>query len=341
MFDLYSDWHSHIFDPDRIPYALGAMLVTAIIGMISGPLGGNANPFFWYLIDKIFGGLGDRLDRAQRKSSDLMFRGFILMTFTLFFSMLAAEITRRFGMAYPLGGFSQSIVLSLCITSGAVWFALLKLYFALEQKKMGTGAYYAISRSTRMNLATADDHGITRIAMNFTAQSFDKGMVAPVFWYLVGGFPALFAYAALSALCWRFAKQGFTKGFGAVPLAIEKLLGFIPSLYAALLITLASLFTPTAKLHKGIASWMTVKGRTPYEQGGFPLTAMAWALNVTLGGAGQDLQGSAIKSAWAGPEGASAQISHKHLRQAIYISVLAHLLFVGSLLGAYVWGGIH
>jgi adenosylcobinamide-phosphate synthase len=117
-------------------------------------------------------------------------------------------------------------------------------------------------------------------------------------------------------------------------------MGFIPSIYAALLLTLAVSFTPTAQLHKGIAAWLGHKNRSPYEQGGFPLSALAWSLNVSLGGASQDISGSAIKGEWVGPDGATAQVGHKHLRRGIYINVIAHILFIASLLGAYMWGAM-
>lgn len=74
----------------------------------------------------------------------------------------------------------------------------------------------------------------------------------------------------LAALGWRFGKDGFSKGFGAVPLALEKLMGYVPSLFAATLMTLATIITPTAAIHKGVAAWFGHKNRAPYEQGGYP-----------------------------------------------------------------------
>lgn len=334
-----SHLHSLIFDPARIPPAIAAILAAVFVGMITGPVAGNANPFYWLAVDKIFGGFGDRLDRKHRPASDLMFRGFIVMTFVLFFSLLIANYFVTVTQSHMLYGFSQTLPLLVCITSGAVWFSLLRLYFALEKDRVVPGAYYAISCSTRTNLSNADDYTITRTAMSFSARSFDKGLICPIFWYLLGGLPALFAYTGLAALAWRFGKSGFTKGFGAIPLTLEKLLGFIPSVFAAILLTLASLFTPKATLHKSIASWFGKKGRVSYEQGGYPLSIIAWALNVGLGGPSLDLAGSAIKSGWAGPEGASAKISHTHLQHAIYINVIAHLLLLATLLGAYLWAG--
>ena len=339
MDNFFLQWHPQIMDPERIPVAIAAIFVVSVVGMISGPLAGNANPFFWLFLDKASGLFGDRLDRIERPRSDLVFRGFVLSTVSIFLSMLAGGALATYAASASIYGMAEILCLGLVITSGSVWFVLLRLYFALEKKKLEKGAYYGISISTRTNFSLSDDFGITRAAIGYVGRSFDKGLVAPVFWYLIGGLPLAFVYAALGAMAWRFGKDGFTKGFGSVPLALERLMGFVPALFSAVLITCAGLFTPTASLSKGVASWLGHKNRAKYEQGGFPLSAIAWLLNVSLGGASQDITGSAIKSEWTGPQGASARIDHTHLRCALYISVMAHILFLASLCGAYVWSG--
>jgi len=202
--DLYTQLHALVFNPDRIPTALAAICLSMIVGMVTGPLAGNANPFFWGIIDKVFGRLGDRLDRLRRHRADLMFRGFLLMAFVLVFGLILAKICIDLpftGWVYDAVGI---VVLSLLLTSGSVWFVLLKLYFSVEKQEITRGSYYNVSRSTRVDLTSTDDFGIIRIAMGYAARSFDKGLVAPVFWYLIGGFTAVFAYSCLAALAWRW-----------------------------------------------------------------------------------------------------------------------------------------
>lgn len=339
MRDGFLNLHEHIMDVDRIPYAIMAILITMVVGAITGPLLGNANPFLWLVIDKVFGGFGDRLNKAHRPKADLIFRGFLITALTLFLALLLGKGLSLIVFEYPLYNMSEAVALSLLLTSGSVWFALLRLYFALEQKKVGEGAFYAVARSTRRNLSVGDDLSITRCAMGYSVRSFDKGLIGPVVWYLIGGLPFAVIYSALAALAWRFGKDGFSKGFGGAPLALERLLGFIPSLFSAVMIALASMFTPTAKVGKGLASIGGMKNRAPYEQGGWPLSVLAWSLNLSLGGAFQDISGSAIKGAWVSPEGATAKNNHKHLRRALVISVIVHFLFLVTLASAYLWGG--
>jgi adenosylcobinamide-phosphate synthase len=336
---LISEIHAHLMDPDRIPFAIMAVLVVSIIGLFSGPLAGYAGPLTWWITDKTIGPLGDRLDKRQRTRPDLMLRGFIVVSIAILLALLLSGFLESLASEPSFYGLLEVLILSLMLSAGSLWHALYLLYQALEKKTVGKGAYLSIARTAHKNLSIADDFGITRTGMGLSARMFDKGLVSPVLWYLIGGIPAALIYSVISALAWRFGKDGFTKGFGTIALGLERLMGYVPSLYAALLLTLASLFTPTAKLHKGVAAWFGHKNRAPYKQGGFPLSALAWSLHVSLGGASQDLSGSAIQGAWVGPDGATAKVEHQHLKRAIYISLMAHLLFVASLGGAYVWSG--
>ena len=330
----------YIMDAQRIPEIIIAIIVSAVIGVVSGARLGFVYPFLWFCADKTIGSIAARLDKTHRPVADLLFRGFIVTTFTVGLFVLVARILENILPTIPYAQIITIIALSLCLSGGALWSALLRLHKALTANKILQGAYLPISRSSRVNLTSTDDFGITRTGMAMVAYGFDKGVVAPTIWYVIAGFPALFLYSALSFLSWRFGKNGFSKGFGAIPMALEKLMGYIPSIISSFLLTCASLFTPTAKLHKGLLAWVQNKSKAPYEQGGRPLKSMAWALNISLGGAVQDLEGSSLKNVWIGPEKATAKTGADHLKRAIYISVMAHMLLVAILGSAYAWSGL-
>lgn len=333
--EILTGWQENLLDPERLIYAAGALALTSVVGLAVGPVAGNANPLLWQGIDLIFGRAGNKLDRAGRPHADLVFRGFLMTFFAvllaLFLSQKAQTLTER--TAY--GPFLEILLLSMVLTSGSVWYGLIRLYKAMDKKKALKGAYYTLARSARLNLTKSDDFAMTRAAIGFSARSFDKGLIAPIIWYFILGLPAAFIYTALAALAWRFGRNGLNKGFGAVPVALEELLGFIPSLFSALIITLAGLFSPTAKLHKGIASWFGSKGRAFYAQGGMPLSALAWTLNIALGGPAQSIDGETMKLIWVGPAKATAKVEPGHLRRCIIISIVAHLLLLCILCGAY------
>jgi len=331
----FAQLHDFFIDVDRIPILICALLICIVVGMVTGPFMGNANPALWSVLDILFGKMGDKANKPQRGHADLVFRGFILNVIILmFFYGVGVGLFRSFGGMF----FIEAFLVSLAITSGAVWFSVLRLYFALAQQGKAEGAYYAISKSTHTNLNTTDDYGIAREGIAFTAISFDKGLVAPALWYVIGGLPALYIYSGLAAAAWRFGKCGHGGSFGATFMALERLMGYMMSYIAGYLFTCASLVAPSARFSQALKQWWQSRGKAPYEEGGVALSALVWPLQIIVGGAVQDLTGYLIKKAWIGPEGATAKVEHYHLKRAIVANVIAHLFFVLILTIMYWYG---
>ncbi len=331
---ILQDFQANIMTPDRILIAIAALILVTIIGMVRGPLGGHATPFYWHLVDIAFGRFGARMDKSGRLKGDLIFRGFLLTALVLGLSYMFGRLLSMLGFYYPIWSVVEIVSLSLVLTSGAVFAGVGRLYRALNDKKVTQGAYYTIARSTRTDLSNSDDYTITRLGMGLTLKMFDKGVVAPIFWYLISGLVGVYLYAALAALAWRFNREGHGSGFGAAAAELEKLMGFIPNLLSGVLVALAGLLTPTAGMTRSFLGLMTTKGAASYGEGGLPLTAAAYALKVSLGGPTTDLEGRKVARGWVGPSGATAQLNAKHLHRAVYITFMAHLLFLAALLGA-------
>ena len=327
-------------NPERLDVAIFAIVVTAIMGIATGPLLGNANAFVWVVFDKVFGGLGGRLDRTNRSARELVLRGLIFTVLIGLLSYALGLYARKMTFAFPLSGFMEVYLLSLLLTSGAVFFTLLRLFFAIDKNKTVKNSYYALAHSARADLSAADDYTITRVGMGYAAFAFDKGLVAPVFWYLMLGLPGAFLYSGLSMLAWRFGKEGFSKGFGRVPIALEAIMGFVPQFISGILFSFAGLFTPTGGFTRAFIGQYWGGNQTKYAQGGFPLKAMAHSLKVSLGGPVKDLNGSTLKREWVGPSGATAQLSPGHLRRAIYMYGVAVLLLIALLGWAILWTGV-
>ena len=232
------------------------------------------------------------------------------------------------GRHYPHWSVIEIIGLSFTLSAGAVWAAQGRLYRALNEKKVTPGAYFTVARSSRTDFSKSDDYSITRTGMSLGLRSLDKAIVAPVLWYLIFGLMGAYLYAGLAALQWLFGRDGYCSGLGKSINALEELLGFVPNIISGFLIALAGILTPTAGMTRAFLGLFRTQGRAKYTQGGLPVTAAAYALNVSLGGPTLDLDGHAIKRNWVGPAKATAQLVSKHLHRAVYISFMAHLLFL-------------
>ncbi|MEM8834014.1 MAG: cobalamin biosynthesis protein, partial [Pseudomonadota bacterium] len=328
-----------IFSGDRLLVAIAALLLVMFGGMIRGALGGNANPFLWHLVDLIFGKFGAKMNKKGRPKGDLIFRGFMLGIFVIALVFLLGRALEVLGDHYSTWSLIDILALSAVLSSGAVFASMGRLYRALNEKKVTPGAYFSIARSTRTDLSKNDDYTITRVGMGFALKSFDKAVVAPILWYLIAGLAGAYLYAALAALRWRFGKEGHSGGFGDAMIALEKLMGYIPNIFSGLLICLAGLLTPTAGMTRAFLGLGKQKGQAKYEEGGLPVTAAAYSLNVSLGGPTTDLDGDTIKRSWIGPDKATAQLESVHLHRVVYICFMAHLLWLAGLSFAAVFEG--
>lgn len=331
MTELIHNFQDQIFTPERLLVAMAALAIALIGGMLKGAIGGHATPFLWHILDILFGRLGSRMDKPSRLKGDLIFRGFILAVVILLIGFFIGRFLGLLAGYYTTWSIVEIVSLCLVMVSGSIFVALGQLYKALNDKKVTPGAYFTIARSTRTDLSRNDDYTITRVGMGLALKSFDKGVVAPIFWYLIGGLPVAFIYSALAFYGWRFGRDGHGSGFGEAGVTLEKLMGFIPNMLSGVLIAFAGILTPTAGMTRAFLGLMTTKGAATYGEGGLPMTAAAHSLNVSLGGPTTDLDGQSIKRGWIGPSGATAQLEAKHLHRVLYICFMAHLLFFASL----------
>ena len=340
---MLSQFHESLFDIERIPFAALALIATMIVGAVTGPFMARAVPLMWVAQDLIFGRIGARLDRTRRKQADLMFRGFLFMVFVLALMLIGIKGAGALQSAVPYIGAWYVEVLALCglLSCGALWSAALALFKTLDQKeKPSKGAYFTLSRTTLRDLNSTDDFGLTRLSLATIVRQLDKGAVSPVLWYVIGGLPLALITSTLSFMAWRFGKDGFGKGFGVIMLALDKLVGFVPTLLSGVLLSVASLVTPKGNIIRAIQGWSEGKRKAAYEEGGQPVTILAFALNISIGGPVRDLYGSSLQNSWAGPEKASAKTTPDHLRRGLYMVVVAHIYLLAMLGGAYIWGQI-
>lgn len=332
-------FHAELFDIERIPFAALALIISMAVGAVTGPFMARAVPVAWIVQDLLFGRIGVRLDRTRRTQADLMFRGFLFMVFVLALALLVIKASQ----ALPYAGRWYVEVIALCgfLSSGALWHSVMTLYKALEQKeKPSKGAYFTLSRTTLRDLNSTDDYGLTRLALATLVRQFDKGAVSPVLWYIIGGLPAALIVSTLGFLSWRFGKDGFGKGFGMIMLALDKLTGFVPTMLSGILLNIAAINTPKAGLTRSLGGWSEQKRQSAYAEGGRPVTILAYALNISIGGAMRDIYGSSLQNSWVGPKKASAKTTHDHLRRGLYMVVLAHIMLLAMLGGAYIYGQV-
>lgn len=155
----------------------------------------------------------------------------------------------------------------------------------------------AVARIVGRDTAGMDGPAISRAAIESAAENVSDGVVAPAFWFLLGGLPAMAVYkmvnTADSMIGYRTERH---EAFGKAAARLDDLLNLVPARLTALLI---------AALHGGLGRWREIaeearRHRSP--NAGWPEAAMARALNVALSGP-RAYHGRMQDFAWVHPRG--------------------------------------
>ena len=136
----------------------------------------------------------------------------------------------------------------------------------------------AVGMIVGRDVARLDESDIATAAIESLAESFCDGVVAPLFWFVVGGLPGLFVYKAVNTADSMIGhREPRWRSFGWASARFDDLLNLIPARLAGVLVAIA-----------GRGGWRVMlrdarKHASP--NAGWPEAAMAGALGVRLGGA--------------------------------------------------------
>jgi len=137
---------------------------------------------------------------------------------------------------------------------------------------------------------------VTRAAIESAAENLSDGVVAPAFWFLIGGLPGLMIYkitnTADSMIGHRTPRH---EQFGWAAARFDDLLNWVPARITAALIALAHGHTDPAPILRD-----AVLHRSP--NAGWPEAAMAVVLNCSLSGP-RSYNGNWQDFPWVWPEG--------------------------------------
>ena len=122
-----------------------------------------------------------------------------------------------------------------------------------------------------------DEQGVAAAALESLAESFNDGVVAPLFWFLVGGLGGLFAYKAVNTADSIIGhREEPYRCFGWAAARTDDLMNLIPARIAGALIALAA--------GRGWTVMLRDARKHASPNSGWPEAAMAGALGVQLGG---------------------------------------------------------
>jgi len=237
---------------------------------------------FAYLIDKIFGEfsfirhpviiMGDYIKWFEKYFyNNTIFRGAVLtLSLLLIVWLIVGSISSNINhLPNLLGIFLSSIIASTTIASKMLYDSVKDLLQNPHHIK------YLVSRDTQ----ELSDSDINKAGIETYAENLSDGVVAPIFYLLVLGLEGAFLYKAINTLdsMVGYRNEHYEK-FGKISALLDDVVNYIPSRITALLIGILMLS------RKAILEFHSFGKKHDSPNAGHPISAMALALDVQLGG---------------------------------------------------------
>ena len=132
-----------------------------------------------------------------------------------------------------------------------------------------------------------DENGVIRAAVESVAENTSDGIIAPLFYLVIGGPALALAYKAVNTLDSMIGyKNERYKDFGWASARLDDLANYIPARITGILIAIASaiIFYSLFTIHYSLKMMLRDGKNHSSPNSGFPEAAMAGALGVHLGG---------------------------------------------------------
>jgi adenosylcobinamide-phosphate synthase len=212
----------------------------------------------------------------------------------------AAGVAALALLLLPVGG--VAIVLTPAAPAGWIGFLILALLAAslpaqrsldahvravaqaLEREGLA-GGRRAVAMIVGRNPQALDEAGVARAAIESLAENFADGIVAPLFWMVVGGLAGGALYKAVNTADSMIGHRSERYiAFGWAAARLDDLVNLPASRLAALWLVLAAAIVPRASASAAIAAIRRDAGHHRSPNAGWPEAAMAGALGLKLAG---------------------------------------------------------
>lgn len=308
---------------DPLILLLGAMGLDALFGGFRNLFRLVPHPEAW--LRRVVTGFERKLNREKRSPMDRAVRGLVVSVV-----VVAATIATGIGVAWlsrnhDFGWIIELVLIAALIDQRGRYVQVRLVGAALAGGNL-EAARTAVAPLVQRDPTRMDDYGIARTAIEAGAEGYCSGVVAPVFWYALFGFPGLAVCRALSVMD---AAIGHStpryRAFGMVAARLDDITQLVPARLAGMFLALAALFAPTAKPGQALRLMVRDAGKHRSMNMGWPVAAVAGALNLALCGARHYAERT-VNDPWIGTGTARAEANH--IRRSLYLFAVACLINV-------------
>ena len=211
------------------------------------------------------------LDRTLNTGQDRKSKGVLALSLLCFIAAVFGSLLSQFGWVIE-------------IIVAAILLAQKSLVDHVRAVATGLRTYieegrFAVSMIVSRDTKDMNEAQVARSAIESAAENFSDGVIAPAFWFLVGGLPAMLVYKfvnpADSMIGYKTKKY---HEFGWASARFDDLLNWMPARLSMLLIAVF------AKRPVDLRAIVSEAKRHKSPNAGWPEAAMARAINVALAG---------------------------------------------------------
>ncbi|MGI9355015.1 MAG: adenosylcobinamide-phosphate synthase CbiB [Rhizobiaceae bacterium] len=220
------------------------------------------------------------------RDSTLIWWGLALIS--ALFTCAAAVSALIYGLktlVWPLGIVLELIVIVVFVAQKSLRDHVRRVADALREDGV-PGGRKALAMIVGRDVSQLDESGVSKAAIESLAENFSDGILAPAFWYAVGGLPWLIFYKAVNTADSMIGHRTERyEHFGKPAAKLDDLMNWIPARLSLLLVMLATATWYGVK--RAFMVWTVTRNdarRHRSPNAGWPETAFASSLGLQLGG---------------------------------------------------------
>src|SRR4051794_16700226 len=274
-----------------------------------------------------------KLTRPQRTERARRERGVLTVIALVGAAATIGWVIQALCRGRPFGALIEAVLIGILVAQRSLFLHVAAVMLALRNGGLEAGRK-AVSHIVGRDPVWLDQHGVARAAIESLAENFSDGVVAPVFWYLIGGLPGLFAYKMANTLDSMIGHRSERyRAFGWAAARFDYLLNLAPARLSGLLLAIAALFVAEARPGRSLVTMLRDAKKHRSPNAGWPEAAMAGALGIALAGPRHYADGI-VEDPWLGS--GTARAAQTDIVRALRLYYVACLLLSAGLIVAWI-----
>lgn len=254
-----------------------ALLLERLVGYPTPLYKAIRHPVVW------MGALLDWLDKTLNKGTHQRLKG-VLALLILLAVTAAITVAIHLGLSLiPFGWVIEAILATTLLAQKELARAVRAVADALDTSL--EAGRRQVSQIVGRDPETLDSAGVSRAAIESLAESTSDGIIAPLFWLVLGGLPGIALYKAINTADSMIGhKTERHLQFGWAAARLDDLVNWLPARLSALLVAGAAFWVTGAEAEKAWTTALRDARKHSSPNAGWPEAAFAGALGYTLGG---------------------------------------------------------